>query len=127
MNISYIANPPNTIDCTYCGQPCIKSDMYDVITEYYCTNHGEVEVMFRCVYNEGLGWFFNVTKVTRGKWRLSWNYYSGQWAWLEKLIPAEHRKWGEHWAPVLTNVPATFLKSNIKTISSFLNLYRVFS
>lgn len=83
--------------------------------------------MFRCAKHEGLGWFFNVIKVTRGKLRLSWNFYSGNWAWLEKLIPAEERKWGEHWKPIFMKIPALFLSSPIKIISSFLNLYRVFS
>lgn len=126
MNLTYIETPPDTIDCTYCGQPCNKVEQYTVITEYFCFNHGEAEVMFRCAKHEGLGWFFNVTKVTRGNWRLTWapeGFYR-----LEKFIPAEDRKWGPHWAPVSTKIPGgPFLKSNIKIISSFLNLYRVFS
>jgi hypothetical protein len=129
MKTIYIDNPPDTISCIYCGNECIKTHPYGVIVEYFCNNHGDTEVMFRCVQHliEGPNWFFNVIKVTRGKWRLSWNFYAGPWAWLEKLVPHEERKWGEHWAPVLTKIPAVFLQSNIKIVSSFLNLYRVFS
>jgi hypothetical protein len=129
MNIPYIETPPDTIDCLYCGQPCVKTEPYRVITEYFCNNHGEAEVMFRCAKHdiEGPSWFFNVIKVTRGKWRLSWNFYAGKWAWLEKLVPHEEKKWGEHWAPVSTTIPSAILQCNIKIASSFLNLYRVFS
>lgn len=127
MNVIYIKEPPDSINCDYCGQPCARTEPHKVINEYFCHNHGETEVMFRCAHHENLGWFFNVIKVTRGKWRLSWNFYSGKWAWLEKLVPAEARKWGEHWAPVSMRIPSIFLSSPIGIISSFLNLYRVFS
>jgi hypothetical protein len=125
MNINYINAPPDTIDCIYCGHSCSKTEQYEEINEYFCFNHGEAEVMFRCAKHKGLGWFFNVTKVTRGKWRLSWTPEGGYL--LQKLIPAEERKWGEHWATVSAKVPVCLLRSNIKMLSSFLNLYRVFS
>ncbi len=127
-NTMYIEVPPDTVPCIYCGDVCIKTQQHDTVVEYFCNNHGEAEVMFRCVQHkiDGPNWFFNVVKVTRNGWRLAWNFYSGKSADLEKFIPAEDRKWGSHWRQV-QKVPAIFLYSPIKMISSFLNLYRVFS
>lgn len=102
--------------------------MYESIVEYTCHNHGEAEVMFRCASHDNTKqlWFFNVVKVTRGDWRISWNFYSGKWAQIEKFVPAEDRKWGSHWRQV-HDIPADFLYSPVKIISSYLNLYRVWS
>ncbi len=124
----YIESPPDTVLCIYCGNICAKTQPYDSIIEYFCNNHDNVEVMFRCAQHkiDGPNWFFNTIKVTRNGWRISWNFYSGNWAGLEKFIPAEDRKWGSHWRQV-HKIPAIFLYSPINTISSYLNLYRVFS
>lgn len=124
----YIESPPDTIPCAYCGEDCIKTQPYTEIVEYFCNNHGDVEVMFRCAHHkiEGPNWFFNGVKVTRDGWRLSWNFYAGKLAWVEKFVPAQDRKWGSHWTKA-GEIPALFLYSPVKMISSFLNLYRVFS
>lgn len=122
MKTLYIHTPPNIIPCWYCQQPCqIHEKTYYVIREYECYRHGETVPMFRAAQHPGLpepNWFFNVVKVTRGDWRLFWNFYSGPDAWLERLSTRQI---------VDTNIPASFMYSDIKMISSFLNLYRVFS
>jgi predicted RNA-binding Zn-ribbon protein involved in translation (DUF1610 family) len=126
MTLLYIESPPDNIRCIYCGSACAKEVMYETIVEYTCHNHGEAEVMFRCASHSKTTWFFNVIKVTRGNWRISWNFYSGRWAQIEKLVPAEDKKWGSHWK-LVHNIFADFIYSPIGTISSYLNLYRVFS
>ena len=130
MKTLYIQDPPETIPCWYCAQPCQRGTMSETIMEYECQNHLPLEVMFRCVQHQvdGPNWFFNVVKVTLKDWRLAWNFYAGDIAQLEKQMPERRNKNGSYWKTVYSEVPASFITTSpIEQLRSYLNLYKVWS
>ena len=126
----YFHSPPETVNCWYCGHICHPSDHEQIHgVAYYCTHHEPLTVMFRCTQHkiDEPNWFFNTVRVTYKEkgLRLDHNFYAGPRATLEKFIPAQDRKWGSHWKGIEILSSDILVATDIRSIYSYLNLYKV--